>query len=136
MFPFLVIMIVLLISNVMAAPFNPSHRLVISPNTSKTFLFHNSHSSSSHTTAQQICAQYPYGRLAQISVASGDVELLGSFVESLDEPYWIGGLEESGESVVPCAAIYSGGAVAIPKPPSRNQSPCSRFLNVLCEIRE
>lgn len=133
MFLFFIMLTVLLISSAMPAPFSPSHRLVISPNTLKTFLLHNSHSTSSHTAAQQICAQYPHGRLAEISAGSGDVEFLGKFVESLDEPYWIGGLADSPASA-PCAAIYSGGAVAIPKPLSKYQSPCSRELNVLCEI--
>ena len=129
----LVIVITLSTPFTLAAPFAPSHRLLVSPYSAKTFLLHNSHSSTKYASARHICSQYPHGKLAEISAGSGDVEFLGGFVESLDEPYWIGGLTDS-PTAAPCAAIYSGGAVAIPKPPSQDQSPCTRKLNVLCEI--
>ena len=122
-----------LISIASAAHFTSSHRLIISPYTSKTFLLHNSHSSCTYATAKQICSQYPHGRLAELDTNSGDVEFIGRYVESLDEPYWIAGLTDYPSSAT-CAAIYSGGAVAIPKPLSKHQSPCSNKLNVLCEI--
>ena len=60
-----------------------------------------------------------------------DIDYLGQFVESLEDPYWIGGLE-NGSSV--CAALYAGGAVAIPKPKTHQNSPCEVHLNVLCEF--
>ena len=123
----------ILITSALTANFSYSHRLFISPNTLKTYLLHNTHSSSTYQEAGEICSQYPHGRLAEITSGSGDVEFLGQFVESLDEPYWIGGLADS-STTVPCAAIYSGGAVAIPKPSALNQSPCIQKLNVLCEI--
>ena len=133
MFKQLVVIFSLLSAAAFAANFSSSHRLVFSPNTSKTFLLFNSHSSSTYEAARAICASYPNGKLAELAAGTGDVDFLGRYVESLEEPYWIGGLVDSATSV-PCAAIYSGGAVAIPKPSKRNESPCAQKLNVLCEI--
>lgn len=112
-----------------SAIFSYSVRQVTSPHTAKTYLLHNSQSSSSFRSASAICDSYPHARLAVISPA--DIDYLGQFVETLEEPYWIGGIE-NGSGV--CAALYSGGAVAIPKPKRYQKSPCETHLNVLCEL--
>ena len=125
----ILIALICAITFVHSAIFSYSVRQVTSPHTSKTYLLHNSKSSSSFRSASAVCDSYPGAQLAILSPA--DIDYLGEFVESLDEPYWIGGLE-SGSGV--CAALYSGGAVAIPKPKKYQKSPCETPLNVLCEL--
>lgn len=129
-------MIFIVLSSILAAlvhsaTLSYSVRQVTSPHTSKTYLFHNSRSSSTYHSASAICDSYPGAQLAVLSASDGDIDFLGQFVESLDEPYWIGGLESSGGV---CAALYFGGAIAIPKPQKSQKSPCEAHLNVLCEF--
>lgn len=130
---FLALLMSSLITNIQSATLAYSVRQVTSPYTSKTYILHNSRSSSSHHAASLICSSYPRARLASLSADSGDIGFLGQFIESLEEPYWIGDMEDSGISS--CAALYAGGAIAIPKPTSPHSSPCDSLLNVLCELK-
>jgi hypothetical protein len=128
MLSFILISLISAVTFVNSAIFSYSVRQVTSPHTSKTYLLHNSHSSTSFKSASSICDSYPGAQLAVLSPS--DIDYLGQFIESLDEPYWIGGLENGSGN---CAALYYGGAVAIPKPKKYQKSPCETNLNVLCE---
>lgn len=110
-----------------------SVRQVTSPYTSKTYLLHNSHSTSTHHSAELICHSYPGARLASLTADSGDIGFLGGLIESLDEPFWIGDMGGTSANTN-CAALFAGGAIAIPKPSSPHKSPCDALLSVLCEL--
>lgn len=122
--------IVSLLSLVGCASIEPSVKSITSPVTGKEYLFINTHSSTTHPSAHQICASHD-SELASLSPR--DIDFLGGYVESLDEPYWLGGLSLHGIRMLPpCLALYSGGAVAIPKSTTMG-SECDSQLNVLCE---
>ena len=123
------------------APFNyinematPKMKVIISPYTSKTYLLLNTNSSTDFNSAAQICSSHSNAQLATLSTSSGDVDFLGQFVESLDSPFWIGSETFPFYGSV-CAALYSGGAIAIPKPQDGSKSPCDSHLNVICEMK-
>ena len=108
-------------------------RVVTSPHTLKTYHLFNSNSGTSFSVAQLTC---PSGtRLASIHPDSGDIDFLGQYIESLEHPYWIDG-SVGFNTPVPCAALYAGGAVAIPKPTSPADSPCDSQMNFICEVIE
>lgn len=124
-----------------AAVLGHYERSIRSPFTGKTYIFYDSHSKVIFSDAKSICATYPNGRLASLSPSSGDISFLGGYIAD-DEPHWIAELEGTPLIGGVCAAIYSAGAVAIPKPPATSnqdqskKSPCQNYFNVLCEIAD
>ena len=121
-----------------AAALSHYERIVKSPFTGKTYILYDSRTKVTFYDAKSLCATYPNGRLASLSASSGDINFLGDCIAD-DQPHWIAELEGT-PLIGACAAIYSAGAIAIPKPPpstsNKKMSPCHNHFNVLCEIMD
>lgn len=81
-------------------------------------------------TANQACAREG-GHLADISTTFGEVAWIGTWVPDTTRA-WIGSLDGI---VYKCAAVYAGGAVAIPKARS-GRGPCHNLELTLCQLDE
>lgn len=80
-------------------------------------------------TAAASCAKAG-GRLAELATENGDeIDWLGTWI-SEGKPAWIGGLNGFPYK---CAAVYAGGAVAIPKAKT-GRGACYNLEAALCEM--
>lgn len=82
------------------------------------------------SSADDACRQLG-GRLAEVDADGGEVGWLGSWMPT-GSPAWIASLNGLPYK---CAAVYAGGAVAIPKASSR-RGVCYNREYVLCELTD
>lgn len=85
----------------------------------------------SHGEAAAVCARID-GQLATVDTGDGDIAWLGSTLATA-RPVWIAALNGHHFDGEQCAALYPGGAIAVPKAPS-HLGPCDNLEHVLCQL--
>ena len=82
------------------------------------------------SSAESACSEAG-GRLAELEAESGEVAWLGGLMDT-GSPAWIASLNGLPYK---CAAVYAGGAIAIPKAKSGRGS-CHNLELILCQMTE